>query len=143
VSEGRGVWTDEVFSTTATKTDGGHLLNGHKRFVVDAANAHSLIVVATDDQGIGFFVVDAAAQGISVTALESMDPTRKLADVQFTDSPAQKLNNSQPEQLRILVDIASTGQRNGRRRANPIRQRLKLYPAALSIWPQHCLFSGH
>ncbi len=112
VSEGRGVWTDEVFSTTATKTDGGHLLNGHKRFVVDAANAHSLIVVATDDQGIGFFVVDAAAQGISVTALESMDPTRKLADVQFTDSPAQKLNNSQPEQLRILVDIASTALAN-------------------------------
>ena len=118
VSEGRGVWTDEVFSTTATfsstakKTDDGHLLNGRKRFVVDACIADTLIVVANDDHGIGFFVVDATAQGVSITALDSMDPTRKLADVQFTDSPAQKLNNSKPEQLRLLVDIASTALAN-------------------------------
>ena len=118
VSEGRGVWTDEVFSTTATfsstakKTDDGHLLNGRKRFVVDACNADTLIVVANDDQGIGFFVVDATAQGVSITALDSMDPTRKLADVEFTDSPAQRLNNSKPEQLRLLVDIASTALAN-------------------------------
>jgi alkylation response protein AidB-like acyl-CoA dehydrogenase len=118
VSEGRGVWTDEVFSTTATfsstakKTDDGHLLNGRKRFVVDACIADTLIVVANDDHGIGFFVVDATAQGVSITGLDSMDPTRKLADVQFTDSPAQKLNNSKPEQLRLLVDIASTALAN-------------------------------
>ena len=118
VSEGRGVWTDEVFSTTATfsstakKTDDGHLLNGRKRFVVDACIADTLIVVANDDHGIGFFVVDATAQGVSITALDSMDPTRKLADVQFTDSPAQRLNNSKPEQLRLLVDIASTALAN-------------------------------
>ena len=112
VSEGRGVWTDEVFSTTAKKTDDGHLLNGRKRFVVDACIADTLIVVANDDHGIGFFVVDATAQGVSITALDSMDPTRKLADVQFTDSPAQKLNNSKPEQLRLLVDIASTALAN-------------------------------
>ena len=112
VSEGRGVWTDEVFSTTAKKTDNGHLLNGRKRFVVDACNADTLIVVANDDHGIGFFIVDATAQGVSITALDSMDPTRKLADVQFTDSPAQRLNNSKPEQLRLLVDIASTALAN-------------------------------
>ena len=118
VSEGRGVWTDEVFSTTATfsstakKTDDGHLLNGRKRFVVDACIADTLIVVANDDHGIGFFIVDATAQGVSITALDSMDPTRKLADVQFTDSPAQRLNNSKPEQLRLLVDIASTALAN-------------------------------
>jgi alkylation response protein AidB-like acyl-CoA dehydrogenase len=118
VSEGRGVWSDEVFSTTATfsstakKTDDGHLLNGRKRFVVDACIADTLIVVANDDHGIGFFVVDATAQGVSITALDSMDPTRKLADVQFTDSPAQKLNNSKAEQLRLLVDIASTALAN-------------------------------
>jgi alkylation response protein AidB-like acyl-CoA dehydrogenase len=112
VSEGRGVWTDEVFSTTAKKTDNGHLLNGRKRFVVDACIADTLIVVANDDHGIGFFIVDATAQGVSITALDSMDPTRKLADVQFTDSPAQRLNNSKPEQLRLLVDIASTALAN-------------------------------
>jgi alkylation response protein AidB-like acyl-CoA dehydrogenase len=112
VSESRGVWTDEVFSTAATKTDDGHFLNGHKRFVVDAANAHTFVVVANDDRGIGFFVVDANAPGVKIIALASMDPTRKLADVQFTDSPAQKLNNSQPEQLRVLVDIASTALAN-------------------------------
>ena len=124
VTEDRGMWTDEVFSTAATfsstatfsskakRTDNGHLLNGRKRFVVDACNADTLIVVANDDQGIGFFVVDATAQGVSITALDSMDPTRKLADVEFTDSPAQRLNNSKPEQLRLLVDIASTALAN-------------------------------
>ena len=118
VTEDRGIWTDEVFSTaatfssTATRTDNGHLLNGRKRFVVDACNADTLIVVANDDQDFGFFVVDAAAQGVSITALDSMDPTRKLADVEFTDSPAQRLNNSKPEQLRLLVDIASTALAN-------------------------------
>jgi alkylation response protein AidB-like acyl-CoA dehydrogenase len=118
VTEDRGIWTDEVFpttatfSSTATRTDNGHLLNGRKRFVVDACNADTLIVVANDDQDFGFFVVDAAAQGVSITALDSMDPTRKLADVEFTDSPAQRLNNSKPEQLRLLVDIASTALAN-------------------------------
>lgn len=112
VSESHGVWTDENFTTRATKIDNGHLLNGHKRFVVDAINAHTLIVAACDEHGIGFFVVDAAAHGVSITALDSMDPTRKLADVQFIDSPAQRLTNSTPAQLRLLVDIASTALAN-------------------------------
>ena len=110
VSEHQGVWSDENFSTTAVARDSGYLINGLKRFVVDGGNADLIVVVAKDDTGVGFYTVD--ANDVTVTALESMDPTRKLAHIQFTDSPAQKLANGGSDQLKLLLDIASTALAN-------------------------------
>lgn len=59
-------------ATRAEATDAGYRLNGAKAFLLDAPNAERLIVAArtagdTDDQhGIGLFVVDPKAAGVSL-----------------------------------------------------------------------------
>ena len=58
-------------STTATKTDGGYVLNGSKTFVTNAPEADLHVVFATIDRSLGFagitgFLVDTSTPGISV-----------------------------------------------------------------------------
>ena len=58
-------------STTATKTEGGYVLNGSKTFVTNAPEADLHVVFATIDRSLGFagitgFLVDKATPGISV-----------------------------------------------------------------------------
>jgi alkylation response protein AidB-like acyl-CoA dehydrogenase len=58
-------------STTATKTDGGYVLNGSKTFVTNAPEADLHVVFATIDRSLGFagitgFLVDTGTPGISV-----------------------------------------------------------------------------
>jgi alkylation response protein AidB-like acyl-CoA dehydrogenase len=65
-------------------------IRGEKLFVTDAAVADFILVVAAD----AVFVVDAKAPGISIEPMASMDLTRKLYSVHFTDAPAQKLEHS-------------------------------------------------
>ena len=58
-------------TTTATKTDGGYVLNGSKTFVTNAPEADLHVVFATIDRSLGFagitgFLVDKSTPGISV-----------------------------------------------------------------------------
>ena len=60
-----------ALQTTATKTDGGYVLNGSKTFVTNAPEADLHIVFATLDRSLGFagvtaFVVESGAPGLSV-----------------------------------------------------------------------------
>ncbi len=69
----------------------GFVLNGTKLFVPDAHCADFLVcparTTAGDDpsQGITLFLVDPAADGVSITVLPTMDGTRKLCSVEFKD----------------------------------------------------------
>jgi alkylation response protein AidB-like acyl-CoA dehydrogenase len=72
----------------AARKDGdGFVLNGTKRFVLDAHVAETLIVAArTSDsgdptEGVTLFVVDGKAPGVTVKQLKAMDMTRRLCDV--------------------------------------------------------------
>jgi alkylation response protein AidB-like acyl-CoA dehydrogenase len=112
VSENQGLWSDEDFSTTATKTADGYAINGRKRFIIDGVNAQTVIVVAKEAQQIGFYVVGAQDPGIAITALPSMDPTRKLAEMVFSHCRAEKLTHSNHRHLQLLIDIASTALAN-------------------------------
>ena len=67
-----------------------------KSFVVDGHTADLLIVVARlegseGDNGISFCSVDGDAAGIVKTLLKTMDPTRKLARLDFNGVRAQPL----------------------------------------------------
>ena len=78
--------------TTATKTDGGWLINGRKTFITNGARAHAITLVARTDrdaghQGISLFVVDTDTEGFKVektldkVGMHSSD----TAELSFTD----------------------------------------------------------
>jgi alkylation response protein AidB-like acyl-CoA dehydrogenase len=72
----------------AARKDGdGYVLNGTKRFVLDAHVADTIIVAArSSDQGdptegVTLFTIAADASGVAVKQLKAMDMTRRLCDV--------------------------------------------------------------
>jgi alkylation response protein AidB-like acyl-CoA dehydrogenase len=72
---------------SARSEAGGFVLNGTKRFVLDAHVADTIIVAARttegDDpsDGVTLFFVDGKAEGLTVSQLQTMDMTRRWCDV--------------------------------------------------------------
>ena len=70
----------------------GGKLTGTKWPVADGGIAERAVVVARDAEGeIGLFLVDLAGPGVTRTALESIDPTRNQARIDFQATPAEPL----------------------------------------------------
>ncbi len=71
----------------------GFQISGTKLFVHDAHTADVLVVAArtakggSAEEGISLFLVPKGAPGLSITLLPTMDQTRKLCEVTFTDVP--------------------------------------------------------
>jgi len=91
-----GDWDPESVRLAVESKRGVHRLSGSKRFVTDAATADLILVAARRDgtcglDGIGLFAVRRAAPGLSVTPVEPLDATRKLAHVELTRVPAEPL----------------------------------------------------
>ncbi len=102
---------------SATANDGGYLLNGTKRAVLDAHVADSFIVAARtsgqvgDAEGITLFLVDADTAGIEVERIASVD-THNLGVVSFRDVRAHRVVGEVDQGHAILqktLDIASIG----------------------------------
>lgn len=67
-------------------------LTGTKRFVVDGHVADLLVVVAREPSDeISFHVASADSPGVARRQLEVIDPTRKLAQIDFDGAPATRL----------------------------------------------------
>jgi alkylation response protein AidB-like acyl-CoA dehydrogenase len=62
-------------------------LTGEKFFVTDAAIADFIVVVARN----GVFVVESKARGLKITPMSSMDQTRKLNCLEFSNTPAEQI----------------------------------------------------
>jgi alkylation response protein AidB-like acyl-CoA dehydrogenase len=90
-------WAPYDVATEAI-ADGPHYrLRGTKTLVVDGHSAQLLVVSARrpDTATVSLFTVDAsAAQGLRRTPLPTLDQTRKLAELQFDDTPAQLLGST-------------------------------------------------
>ena len=107
VTEHTGLWQqDDIATTAVTQSSGDVLLNGKKRFVIDGQSADLFVVAAQSGQGIGLFVVDGRANGMTVEALDTMDPTRKMAHIDFVDVPATALTQLPDHWLDTLLNIA-------------------------------------
>ena len=76
-------------------------LTGEKLFVSDAAVADFIVVVARD----GVYVVDPKASGMQITPMEGMDFGRKLFTIQFNNTPAEKLGDT--DKLAHAFDVAT------------------------------------
>ena len=76
--------------TTATRRDGGHVIDGAKGVVLGAATADRLVVSARtrgdsrDRAGIGLFLVDRGASGVTLRDYRTVDGLR-AAEIAFED----------------------------------------------------------
>lgn len=96
LTEVSGDWSPGATETTATVNGDSFRLSGSKSFVVDGAIADLLIVLArtpgtSGAYGLSLFTVPGNGTGVSRRALHSLDPTRKLARIDFAEAPAQLL----------------------------------------------------
>ena len=100
-TEPDGQWDLSGVATTAHQVGGGYRLTGVKSFVVDGHTADLLIVLARSpgsvgQSGLSLFAVRGDAGGLTRTPLQTLDPTRKLARIEFAGVEAELLGA--PEQ---------------------------------------------
>ncbi len=85
-------WDASSITLAARPSDAGFVLNGVKLFVNDGHIADYLLVVArtggSGEDGITLFALDRNRAGIAVTPLKTMDQTRKLSEIRFTEVKA-------------------------------------------------------
>lgn len=119
-AEPSGRWDAAGVQTEARPAGGDWILSGTKSFVIDGHVADTLIVAARTGQGdrpeegITLFLLPADTVGVECRRLETMDPTRKLAEVQLHEvrlPPAAQLGEigaAWPalSDLRDLVSVA-------------------------------------
>ncbi len=72
------------------------MLNGTAHYVLDGHIADVLVVVAHTADGVAFFEVDPTGVGVSRKQVRAMDPTRRLAVIDFHDVEARPLSTGNP-----------------------------------------------
>jgi alkylation response protein AidB-like acyl-CoA dehydrogenase len=75
--------------TSAMRAGDGWQLTGEKTYVLDAAIAARLYIQAESDSGTGIFAVERGAAGMEVSALTTVDHTRRQARVTLDGTPAR------------------------------------------------------
>lgn len=79
---------------SAFRAGDGWTISGEKSFVVEAADAGKIVVVADVDGAPGFFIVDANAQGLAMERLDWRDITRHVSRLSFRDVRAERLSQA-------------------------------------------------
>ncbi|MCV7025808.1 acyl-CoA dehydrogenase family protein, partial [Mycolicibacterium novocastrense] len=86
----------------ADRSGGPFRIQGTIDALPDAAAADIVLILAEHGSGTGLFAVE--ADGIAVTARPHVDPTRKLFDVVFDDTPARHLAPATEDAVGAVVD---------------------------------------
>jgi alkylation response protein AidB-like acyl-CoA dehydrogenase len=87
-TEDDGSWDPAAIRLAAVENRGWRL-DGHKSFVLDGHVADLILVVAATGEKLSLFAVTPAAEGLTRRALPTLDQTRKLARLTFSDTPAR------------------------------------------------------
>jgi alkylation response protein AidB-like acyl-CoA dehydrogenase len=90
-AEDNGRWDADGTTLKATLAEGGYRLDGHKSFVLDGHTADTIVVLARAPAGLSLFTVAGTASGLTRRLLKTMDPTRKLARLTFSNVAATPL----------------------------------------------------
>ena len=111
LTEESGLWEEHGIELPASKREGGYVLNGRKSYVLDGLVAHLFIVPARTPEGVTLFLVRGEAPGMTRHPLKSLDLTRKLAAIEFTDVPAEILGAAGTGWgvLERALDLAAVG----------------------------------
>jgi len=112
ITELNGSWDPAAIETVATPDGDGYRLNGTKSYVVDGNLADLLIVAArrpgtTGSDGLGLFALDAKSSGVERTALQPMDPTRKIARIDFRGARAELLGKGGADAIARTLNQAA------------------------------------
>jgi alkylation response protein AidB-like acyl-CoA dehydrogenase len=96
VDEGGGCWDAKSVTMQYTQQGDTYSLSGKKTFVVDGCSADVIVVAAREPEtkglnGITFFMVEASAPGVNRRLLDTVDQTRKLAEIDFNNASAKLL----------------------------------------------------
>ena len=100
-------WDESSVTLPATPSAGGWSLTGQKRYVLDGHTADVILVAARTDSGVGVFVVDGSAEGLSRDHVETLDQTRKQAHLTFAATPA-RLVGDPAGGWRLLTQVLQT-----------------------------------
>jgi len=86
IAEPGGSWDASGVALTATAHDDSWVLSGTKTSVQDAAVADTWLVTARTGEALTQFLVPADTRGVTVRPLQSLDMTRRFADLEFVDA---------------------------------------------------------
>jgi alkylation response protein AidB-like acyl-CoA dehydrogenase len=95
-TEDDGSWDPSSIRMAAAKNGSkgpGWRLDGQKSFVLDGHGAGLILTVASADIGLSLFAVDGAAAGLSRRVLPTLDQTRRLARLEFSEVPARLIGS--------------------------------------------------
>lgn len=84
--EANASWDLEAIKLKAERDNGNFQLSGRKLFVPDAAIADFVICVARSGENYVLAPVERGAEGVELTAMPSMDATRKIYEVEFNNA---------------------------------------------------------
>jgi len=109
--EDNGRWDGAGTTMTATPDN---TLTGSKTMVLDGHTADLIVVLArqpgtTGDTGLSLFLVDGKAAGLTSRSLKTMDPTRKLARLDFNNvaaTPLGTVGGAAAAFNRVMVEAA-------------------------------------
>ena len=92
-------WDAAATKMTATQSGSSWKLDGHKSYVIDGHTADLIVVLArtagtSGDAGLSLFTVKGDAKGLERRNLKVMDPTRKLAQLNFKGVEATLLGTA-------------------------------------------------
>jgi alkylation response protein AidB-like acyl-CoA dehydrogenase len=114
IVEPSGRWDPAGIEMTAAPDGDEVVLSGTKSYVVDGHTADILLVAVRGTEGaVDFYVVPADSPGVTASRLETMDMTRKQAEVTFTQvrvpsSARLGASGSGDETISKLYDLAAT-----------------------------------
>jgi alkylation response protein AidB-like acyl-CoA dehydrogenase len=83
------------------------VLTGTVSPVLNGAEASVLLVPAEADEGVGVYLVDAAAGGLTTTRLTAVDHSRSLARIELRQTPARLLDGDGAAALSAATDLAN------------------------------------
>ncbi|TSD95678.1 acyl-CoA dehydrogenase [Skermania sp. ID1734] len=109
-------WAGEAgWDTPGVSADSAGRLSGSSQYVLDGHIADVLVVVASTDDGYGFFEVDPATTTRAAT--RGMDPTRRFTSVSFDATPARRLDNGNGghviDRVRVIACAALAAEQVG------------------------------
>ncbi len=104
IAEGSAVVTVGPLSGPRPTAIDGATVRGTVTGLPDADAADVILVFAQERDAIGLYSIDTSSAGVAVTPCAHVDPTRKLADVEFDDVLAQRLASASEEAISAVVD---------------------------------------
>ncbi len=110
-TEPSGKWDESGITLEAVPAGDGYALSGTKMYVLDGHTADLLIVAGRAPGGTSLFAVDGGADGLTRTALSTMDQTRKQARLEFAGTPARLIGAEGAgwDVLHRVLDLVAVG----------------------------------